>query len=113
MFISQKGNKKTPTYKPKSDNQKTYVDYLQNKKIPVVLGVGPAGSGKTMFACLQAIQELNAGRINKIVLTRPVVPVEEEELGFLPGNLVKKWTLGQDLFLIYSLNSTSKEILRI
>ena len=80
MFISQKGNKKTPTYKPKSDNQKTYVDYLQNKKIPVVLGVGPAGSGKTMFG-LQAIQELNAGRINKIVLTS-VVPVEEEELGF-------------------------------
>ena len=103
MFISQKGNKKTPTYKPKSDNQKTYVDYLQNKKIPVVLGVGPAGSGKTMFACLQAIQELNAGRINKIVLTRPVVPVEEEELGFLPGNLVKKmdpWT--RPIFDIFS-----------
>ena len=35
MFISQKGSKKTSTYKPKSDNQKTYVDYLQNKKIPV------------------------------------------------------------------------------
>ena len=113
MFISQKGNKKTPTYKPKSDNQKTYVDYLQNKKIPVVLGVGPAGSGKTMFACLQAIQELNAGRINKIVLTRPVVPVEEEELGFLPGNLVKKmdpWT--RPIFDIFS-EFTSKEILRI
>jgi len=95
MFIVQKGSKKIPSYKPKTDNQKTYVDYLQNKLFPIVLGVGPAGSGKTMFACLQAIQELNTGKINKIVLTRPVVPVEEEELGFLPGNLVKKmdpWT---------------------
>ncbi len=98
MFIDQitssKKSKKN-VYQPKSDNQRKYLDYIQDKNTFVVLGIGPAGCGKTMFACLQAIQELKTGNINKIVLTRPIVPVEEEELGFLPGNLVKKmdpWT---------------------
>jgi len=84
-----------PKYEPRTKNQQKYLEYLNHDKTPIVLGVGPAGCGKTMFACLQAIQELKAGNINKIILTRPIVPVEEEELGFLPGNLVKKmdpWT---------------------
>tara|TARA_B100001093_G_scaffold136049_3_gene128585 strand:+ start:846 stop:1835 length:990 start_codon:yes stop_codon:yes gene_type:complete len=103
LLVNKRNKKNTPSYKPKSHNQKIYVEHLQNKQIPVVLGVGPAGSGKTMFACLQAIQDLNAGKIHKIILTRPVVPVEEEELGFLPGNLVKKmdpWT--RPIFDIFS-----------
>lgn len=103
LLVNKRNKKNSPSYKPKSYNQKIYVEYLQNKQTPVVLGVGPAGSGKTMFACLQAIQDLNAGKINKIILTRPVVPVEEEELGFLPGNLVKKmdpWT--RPIFDIFS-----------
>ena len=84
-----------PKYEPKTVNQQKYIDYLNNDNTPIVLGVGPAGCGKTMFACLQAIHELKSGNVNKIILTRPIVPVEEEELGFLPGNLVKKmdpWT---------------------
>jgi phosphate starvation-inducible PhoH-like protein len=59
-----------------------------------LFAVGPAGTGKTMFACNTAIQELKSGNINKIILTRPVVPVEED-IGFLPGNINKKmdpWT---------------------
>lgn len=93
----------TPNYEPRSENQKNYVNFLNDENIPIVLGVGPAGCGKTMFACLQAIQDLRAGNINKIILTRPIVPVEEEELGFLPGNLVKKmdpWT--RPIFDIFS-----------
>ena len=92
----------TPNYEPRSENQKNYVNFLNDENIPIVLGVGPAGCGKTMFACLQAIQDLRAGNINKIILTRPIVPVEEEELGFLP-NLVKKmdpWT--RPIFDIFS-----------
>jgi phosphate starvation-inducible PhoH-like protein len=60
-----------------------------------LFAVGPAGTGKTMLACNQAIKELKSGSIQKIVITRPVVPVEEEEIGFLPGNINKKmdpWT---------------------
>lgn len=84
-----------PVYKPRSENQQQYVDYLTDKSSPIVLGIGPAGCGKTLFACTTAIQELRSGSIKKIILTRPIVPVEEEELGFLPGSLVNKmdpWT---------------------
>lgn len=80
--------------KPKGYNQEQYVKYLNDHKIKVLLAVGPAGTGKTMFACNTAIRELKSGTINKIVLTRPVVPVEED-IGFLPGNINKKmdpWT---------------------
>jgi phosphate starvation-inducible PhoH-like protein len=81
-------------YKPKSYNQEQYVKYLSDYKTKVLFAVGPAGTGKTMFACNTAIQELKSGNINKIILTRPVVPVEED-IGFLPGNINKKmdpWT---------------------
>jgi len=100
-------SKKTlvPAYKPRSENQKTYVSHLANDSVPIVFGIGPAGCGKTLFACVRAIEGLRSGDFQKIVLTRPVVPVEEEELGFLPGNLVKKmdpWTRPlMDIFLEY------------
>ena len=45
-------------YLPKTLNQQTYVDYMENRNVSVVFGVGPAGSGKTLFACSSAIQEL-------------------------------------------------------
>jgi phosphate starvation-inducible PhoH-like protein len=82
-------------YKPKTVNQELYVKYLSDPSSKILFAVGPAGTGKTMLACNQAIKELKSGNIQKIVLTRPVVPVEEEEIGFLPGNINKKmdpWT---------------------
>jgi phosphate starvation-inducible PhoH-like protein len=85
----------SPVYKPRTANQKTYVKYLGEPDTKIVLGVGAAGSGKTLFACYSAIQELRRGSITKIIITRPVVPVEEEEIGFLPGSLINKmdpWT---------------------
>ena len=94
-----------PVYRPRSDNQKQYVSYLNNDSVPIVFGIGPAGCGKTLFACVRAIEGLRRGDFQKIVLTRPIVPVEEEELGFLPGTLVKKmdpWTRPlMDIFLEY------------
>ena len=84
-----------PVYKPRSENQQQYVDYLNNATIPIVFGIGPAGCGKTLFACTSAIHQLRSGTIKKIILTRPIVPVEEEEIGFLPGSLINKmdpWT---------------------
>lgn len=84
-----------PQYTPRTPAQGAYVDALENTDLPIVFGIGPAGCGKTLFACLAAVQELRAGNIKKIIMTRPIVPVEEEEIGFLPGNLVKKmdpWT---------------------
>ena len=61
----------------------------------MVVALGPAGSGNTLFTCIEAISLLQRGSIKKIVITRPLVPVEEEEIGFLPGNLIHKmdpWT---------------------
>lgn len=81
-------------YKPKTENQKLYMDCLNNNNIHILFGLGPAGCGKTLFACIKAIRELKLGNIDKIVLTRPIVSVDED-LGFLPGTIVNKmdpWT---------------------
>ena len=100
-----KTNSLTPSYKPRSDNQKQYVSHLINPNVPIVFGIGPAGCGKTLFACTTAIEALKKNTIQKIIITRPIVPVEEEEIGFLPGTLVKKmdpWTRPlMDIFLEY------------
>jgi phosphate starvation-inducible PhoH-like protein len=100
----QKHKALAPVYSPKTANQKVYCSCLSDPHASIVLGVGPAGTGKTLFACIHAIQMLRRGEIHKIVLTRPVVAVEEE-LGFLPGNMVMKmdpWTRPIfDVFLEY------------
>lgn len=77
-------------YKPKTSNQEKYVSYLNNPSVKLLFAVGPAGTGKTMLACNHAIKELKDGNVQKIIITRPIVPVEEEEIGFLPGNINKK-----------------------
>ena len=81
-------------YKPKSKNQELYFNFLNEEKIKILFVVGPAGTGKTLLACNNAIKELSKKTYDKIVITRPIVTVEEE-LGFLPGNMIKKmdpWT---------------------
>ena len=81
-----------PIYRPITDNQKSYVASLQGSIINVA--IGPAGTGKTLFACNHAMQELKTQSIDKIIITRPVVPVEED-IGYLPGKLNSKmepWT---------------------
>jgi len=79
---------------PKSEGQQKYMDLLNHKNVSILIGLGPAGTGKTLFSCHAAVNGLLTGAYQKIVLTRPVVSVEEE-LGFLPGSLVQKmdpWT---------------------
>jgi|LauGreSBDMM110SN_4_FD.fasta_scaffold24617_1 phosphate starvation-inducible PhoH-like protein len=81
-------------YKPKTYNQEKYYTYLNDDKIKLLFAVGPAGTGKTMLACNNAVKDLKSGKVDKIIVTRPVVPVEED-IGFLPGNINKKmdpWT---------------------
>lgn len=81
-------------YKPKSANQYHFMQLLHKKEDSIVAVIGPAGSGKTFLACIDAIRRLKEGEIQKIVITRPAVSVDED-LGFLPGSLDKKmlpWT---------------------
>jgi len=115
--ITQQAHKKTltPLYTPKSENQKRYVDLLTNREKSLIVALGPAGCGKTLFACSHAIEYLKNGEIQKIVLTRPMVSVEDEEIGFLPGNIVSKmdpWTKPMfDIFAEYfSMNDIHRMI---
>ena len=75
------------TIRPKTLNQKRYVDAIDHNT--VVFGIGPAGTGKTYLAVAKAVQALQAKRITRIVLTRPAVEAGER-LGFLPGTLSEK-----------------------
>lgn len=78
---------------PRTFAQRKYVDLLYSS-VPVVVGTGPAGTGKTLLACHAGSKALISGQIHRIVLTRPAVSVDEQH-GFLPGNLTKKmepWT---------------------
>ncbi len=73
--------------KPKTLGQKNYVESIKNNTI--VLGVGPAGTGKTYLAVAMAVNAFRAKEVNRIILTRPAVEAGEK-LGFLPGDLQSK-----------------------
>jgi phosphate starvation-inducible PhoH-like protein len=71
----------------KTLGQRHYVSLIRQKDI--VFGIGPAGTGKTYLAVVQAVQALKEGRVKKLVLTRPAVEAGEN-LGFLPGDMLEK-----------------------
>ena len=73
--------------RPKTFGQKQYVDAVRNNTM--VIGVGPAGTGKTYLAMACAVEALVAGTSRRIILTRPAVEAGER-LGFLPGDLAAK-----------------------
>jgi phosphate starvation-inducible PhoH-like protein len=82
-ILSRRGK----TIRPKTLNQKHYVDAIDQHTI--VFGIGPAGTGKTYLAMAKAVQALQAKQVNRIILTRPAVEAGER-LGFLPGTLYDK-----------------------
>ena len=73
--------------KPKTLGQKKYVEAI--RKNTIVLGAGPAGTGKTYLAVAMAVTAFRAKEVNRIILTRPAVEAGEK-LGFLPGDLQQK-----------------------
>jgi phosphate starvation-inducible PhoH-like protein len=73
--------------RPKTLNQKRYVDAID--KHTITFGIGPAGTGKTYLAMAKAVQALQSKQVNRIILTRPAVE-SGERLGFLPGTLTEK-----------------------
>ncbi|MFG2875778.1 PhoH family protein [Streptomyces sp. NPDC048337] len=75
------------TIRPKTLNQKRYVDAID--KNTIVFGIGPAGTGKTYLAMAKAVQALQSKQVSRIILTRPAVEAGER-LGFLPGTLFDK-----------------------
>jgi phosphate starvation-inducible PhoH-like protein len=82
-ILSRRGK----TIRPKTLNQKRYVDAIDTNT--VVFGIGPAGTGKTYLAMAKAVQALQTKQVTRIILTRPAVEAGER-LGFLPGTLSEK-----------------------
>jgi phosphate starvation-inducible PhoH-like protein len=82
-IVSNRGR----TIRPKTANQKRYVDAIDENTI--TFGIGPAGTGKTYLAMAKAVAALQAKKVNRIILTRPAVEAGEH-LGFLPGTLSEK-----------------------
>ena len=83
VFISAKKK----TIAPKSIAQKLYIDAM--RKYDMVVGIGPAGTGKTYLAMAMAVSFLMEKKVNRIVLARPAVEAGEK-LGFLPGDIAEK-----------------------
>ena len=79
---------------PRNFKQDDLLGYLEDHNINIVFAVGPAGTGKTLISTLAGLKLLKSNKINKFVVTRPAVSVDEQH-GFLPGTLVEKmapWT---------------------
>ena len=75
---------------PRNFHQEEMLSALDDVKTPVVIGSGPAGSGKTYISSLWAVKQLIEGNVNKIVLTRPNIAVDDRDIGFLPGDIIEK-----------------------
>jgi len=80
-------NLKKNTIKPKSNNQKKFIETI--KKNTITFGIGAAGTGKTFLAVACAVNALEQGEVKKIILVRPAIEAGEK-LGFLPGDLAEK-----------------------
>ena len=79
---------------PRNLHQEDLLEYLEDTSKHIVFATGPAGTGKTMMAVQMGIRKLEEGAVERIVITRPAVSVDEQH-GFLPGDLKQKmepWT---------------------
>jgi phosphate starvation-inducible PhoH-like protein len=100
--------------KPIGVKQTDYCGFLNNSSVPLVVAVGSAGTGKTMFACEEFVRGYSRGQYKKLILTRPFVNCAGEDLGFLPGNIHKKmapWT--QPIYDILSMHYGRDEMVRM
>ena len=90
----QRQRQKEVNIVPRNFHQDDLLGYLEDHNINIVFAVGPAGTGKTLISTLAGIRELKKNKIDKFVITRPAVSVDEQH-GFLPGTLMEKmapWT---------------------
>tara|TARA_E500000318_G_C3561430_1_gene213634 strand:- start:668 stop:1354 length:687 start_codon:yes stop_codon:yes gene_type:complete len=99
--------------KPRSPNQQKYWKMLKDTKRSIVIAHGPAGCGKTLLATQNGIDLMKLQKIEKIVITRPVVGADED-IGFLPGTLQRKmepWT--RPLIDIFHKNYTVNRVAKM
>lgn len=90
QFESNRRQKsKRPELNPRTVNQEDFIASMEDLDIYITAGVGPAGCGKTFLATMYAIKQLQEEKVDKIIITRPAVSVDEQH-GFLPGDIGKK-----------------------
>jgi phosphate starvation-inducible PhoH-like protein len=95
---------------PRNFHQDDLLGLLEARNIDIVFAIGPAGTGKTLISTLFGIKQLKGGDINKFVVTRPAVSVDEQH-GFLPGTLQEKmapWT--RPIFDVFEEYYTPEQI---
>jgi len=100
---------------PRTLAQRMYLKHLMSER-PIVVGTGPPGCGKTMFACQAAYESLRSKHVSRIIVTRPLVAADEE-LGFLPGKFEEKmqpWTRPMfDLFENYMTKDRIQKVVEV
>lgn len=102
--------KKNITVLPRNVRQEDYLELLSDTSTPIVFATGPAGTGKTMLAVMIGMKMLETRQIDRIVVTRPAVSVDEQH-GFLPGTLEQKmapWT--RPIFDVFNEYWTPKKV---
>lgn len=75
---------------PRNPAQTQFKRILHNEKSDIIINVGTAGTGKTLFTCQESVVKLLNKEIENIVISRPCISVDNEDIGFLPGNLKEK-----------------------
>ena len=104
--LTQVRKERSIDLKPRNLNQEIYLEALEDNRYPIVCAVGPAGCGKTMFASLFAFKQLLNNEIRKLVIARPNIALDDQDIGYLPGNVDEKmlpWVLPiLDLFWEYA-----------
>lgn len=88
--VQRKPKTKKVVIIPRNTAQEEYLSALYNESNAIVIASGPAGTGKTLIATLFAIEQFQLGNIERIVISRPNVAVDDRDIGFLKGSLVDK-----------------------
>ena len=110
-YLPQAQKQKQVHIHGRNPNQKDYIQKLLDPANTIIFATGPAGTGKTMLAVLAAVKALKEQTIDRLIITRPAVGVDDEKHGFLPGDLNAKmepWT--KPIFDIVREYYTAKQI---
>lgn len=90
QYTVSKGIRKAVRIIPRNLHQEEYLEYLMDPQKVIVIAHGPAGSGKSQLAMMAGIKALSEKKIDKLILCRPAIGVDEEDHGFLPGDINEK-----------------------
>ena len=110
-YLPQAQKQKSVQLHGRNYNQKSYIQKLLDPTNTIIFATGPAGTGKTLLAVLAAVKALKEHTIDRLIITRPAVGVDDEKHGFLPGDLNTKmepWT--KPIFDVVREYFTAKQI---